>query len=105
MPATGSLNFGAAEMEPVYSGTSTSKFDLTMELIQYEGGIHGTVEYCSDLYEASTITRLCNHFTELLCSIVSNADHTIDGLAMLTPAEKRQLLNDSTTRLGSTRKT
>ena len=52
----------------------------------------GWLEYSTDLFDASTIARLCGHFQMLLQGIAENPNQGIDELPLLTPPERRQIL-------------
>ena len=41
---------------------TTSKFDLSLFLRETDTGIHGTIEYGTDLYKEETIERLVSHY-------------------------------------------
>ena len=69
-----------------------AKFDLTLALAETEGGLSGTLEYKTDLFDAATITRMIGHFERLLAAIVANPDEQINRLRLLSDAERRQLL-------------
>ncbi|MBD2772939.1 non-ribosomal peptide synthetase [Iningainema tapete] len=71
--------------------TGTAKFDLTMELDERPEGIIGRIEYSTDLFEDSTISRMIEHFQTLLEGIVANPQTLISELPLLTEVE-RQLL-------------
>src|SRR5947209_6370105 len=69
-----------------------AKFDLTMNLVDSEQGLIGEVEYNSDLFEATTITRMLGHFQTMLEGIVANPAQRLSDLPLLTEAERQQLL-------------
>jgi amino acid adenylation domain-containing protein len=74
--------------------TETAKFDLTLSMVTTEEGLRGTLEYCTDLFDASTIDRMLRHFQVMLDGIVANPDQRIAELPLLTEAERHQLLVD-----------
>jgi amino acid adenylation domain-containing protein len=70
-----------------------AKFDLTLEIM--EKGVEGLElkwEYAADLFDASTIERMAEHFEVLLQSIIANPQAKISGLPLSTAAEKNRLL-------------
>ena len=75
---------------PVEMGTS--RFDLSLEMLDMGGELSGTVEYSTDLFDAATIDRMLGHFGTLLAGIVADPDQSISTLPILTEAERRQLL-------------
>ena len=48
----------------------TAKFDLMFELFERNGSISGSLEYSTDLFDDTTITRLLGHYQRLLSAIV-----------------------------------
>ncbi len=72
--------------------TTTSKFDLTLSIASDGGVYRASIEYCTDLFNSATITRMLNHFQSLLHSIVSDPSQPIGQLELLTKSEREQLL-------------
>ena len=70
----------------------TSKFDLSVVIVETEGGLTVTVEYSTDLYDASTPARLLRNFRTLLEGIVGDPRQRISRLPLLTQSERHQLL-------------
>ncbi|MEZ0206385.1 condensation domain-containing protein, partial [Ideonella sp.] len=52
----------------------TAKFDLTLTLVEDAQGLHGELEYNTDLFEPATIERMAGHFTQLLQAIVEDPE-------------------------------
>jgi amino acid adenylation domain-containing protein len=71
-----------------------AQFDLTLHLYEEDGTHRGRFEYCSALFDAETIRRLCDHFLTLLDAIVREPERRIATLPLLSNAERRQLLVD-----------
>ena len=69
-----------------------AQFDLSLLLYEDVGGYSGRFEYCTDLFEAQTIRRLCGHYDRLLHAIVRDPGQRISMLPLLTGAERNQLL-------------
>jgi amino acid adenylation domain-containing protein len=76
-----------------------AKFDLTLSIEEQAGQWHCIWEYATDLFEASTIERMAQHFEVLLTAIVDNSEQSISHLPMLTEQEVQQLQawNDTAT--------
>ncbi|MEW6734730.1 MAG: amino acid adenylation domain-containing protein, partial [Acidobacteriota bacterium] len=79
-------------LAPVEFDSQTAKFDLTLSMVETEIGLYGALEYNTDLFNASTIERMIGHYENLLQSIVSNPQQSISSLALLSEAERHQLL-------------
>jgi len=71
-----------------------AQFDLSLHLYEEGEAYRGRFEYCSDLFDAATITGLCGHFGTLLEAVVREPDKCISALPMLADAERQQLLVD-----------
>ena len=73
----------------------TSKFDFSLSLEEKEEGLVGSLEYNTDLFDRTTMTRLLGHYRQLLEDVVnSNAQKNLGELQLLTEAERQQLLID-----------
>ena len=70
----------------------SAKFDLTLSMRETAAGLHASWEYSTDLFDASTVERMAQHFKTLLEGIVADADQRIGQLPLLTEAERHQLL-------------
>jgi amino acid adenylation domain-containing protein len=67
-------------------------FDLHAFLNEHPDGLEGRLEYNAALFDDLTIARIVERFGVLLEAIAGNADRPIDELAVLTPAERLQML-------------
>ena len=79
-------------MEPAESGTV--KFDLNLALIQEDGRVAGNLGYHSDLFDATTVARLVEHFATLLQGAVEDPGRRLSELPLLTAAERHQALRE-----------
>jgi amino acid adenylation domain-containing protein len=68
------------------------KFDLTLFLEQNSNELLGKWVYNTDLFDASTIDRMNEHFQILLEGIVTNPEQPIGEIPLLTAPERHQLL-------------
>lgn len=69
-------------------------FDLTMQVHELNDRLHVSLEYNRDLFESATIKRMLEHFQQLLESAVSQPDQQVVQLPMLSPDERKQLLQE-----------
>jgi amino acid adenylation domain-containing protein len=70
----------------------TSKFDLTLTLVEGPGGLVGPLEYAAELFDATTIDRMAGHLTHLLEGIVAAPGAPISALPLLGDDERRTVL-------------
>ncbi len=85
------LDFGGIEISEFESSNVTSKFDLTLSIAEGDSNILLNVNYCTALFEKSTIDGMLGHFRELLKSLVSNSNQGVGNLQMLTKQEETEL--------------
>ena len=88
------LELSGVTLSPVKTEGSVSTFDLTLELTSTNEGLIADWEYNTDLFDASTIARMAEHFEMLLTDISTNPDRQISHLSLLTTSEQQQLLWD-----------
>ena len=72
--------------------TMTAKLDLTLFLYDKKTGLEGSVEYNTDLFDASTIVRISRHFENLLGGIVAAPNCRVSDLPLLSTDERRQMI-------------
>lgn len=76
---------------PLEVDSGTSKFDLKLSLWESSEGLNGSLEYKTDLFDATTIARMGNHFERLLRQVVAQPDIRLSELAtILAKADKQQ---------------
>ncbi|KOX18394.1 non-ribosomal peptide synthetase [Saccharothrix sp. NRRL B-16348] len=81
--------FAGLDAEDVAQPTSSSNFDVTVEFTESpDGGLHGSVEYNTDLFDAGTVERLVEHLGVLLSGIAADADRPLWALPVLPDAER-----------------
>jgi amino acid adenylation domain-containing protein len=96
-PAPRESNFSAPDEETrvaAAQGNGTSKFDLSLSMLNDGVRFSGSLEYSSDLFDEATIIRLIGHLETLLKGAVANPDLAIRHLPLLTNEERRRQLND-----------
>ncbi len=71
-----------------------SKLDMTIVLDERPDAISGPITYNPDLFDASTIARLIQHWQTLLAGAVAAPDRSIAELPLLTDSERQQILVD-----------
>ncbi|WP_099766228.1 non-ribosomal peptide synthetase [Chryseobacterium sp. 52] len=78
----------------------TSKLDLAFFFTDnHEKGLVVGIEYNTDIYNSSTIERICRHLDTLLRSAIEHPDMSIKDLEILSAADRIELLesfNDTT---------
>jgi len=76
---------------PMPVDTGTAKFDLTLALEPTDEGLHASLEYRTELFEAATVARLAGHLETLLGAAARNPGRPLPRLPILTAVERRQV--------------
>ncbi|HEX6292327.1 MAG TPA: amino acid adenylation domain-containing protein [Herpetosiphonaceae bacterium] len=74
--------------------TGAVQYDLTLKLEEADHALAGEIEYRSDLFTVETIRRMAGHFQTVLSALLADPDRRIAEVALLTKAERQQLLVD-----------
>ncbi|MGB9123852.1 MAG: amino acid adenylation domain-containing protein, partial [Candidatus Angelobacter sp.] len=69
-----------------------AKFELTVSLREHQGALEGTIEFDTGLFARETITALAGRFVRVLEQIAQNPGRQVYEIAILEPAERRELL-------------
>ncbi|WP_212626926.1 non-ribosomal peptide synthetase [Pseudomonas sp. PP3] len=72
----------------------TTQFDLTLDTYEKSGKLHAALTYASDLFDATTITRMAQHWTRLLQGMVSDSQQRISDLPLLEQVEYQRIVHD-----------
>ena len=88
----------SASFEPVT--TSTAKFDLSLSLTEQRApdgtpaGIHGVLEYATDLFDRATVEAMAGRLVRLLEAAAGNPDQPIGRLDILSAAERHTIVRE-----------
>ncbi|HEX6292480.1 MAG TPA: amino acid adenylation domain-containing protein [Herpetosiphonaceae bacterium] len=85
------LSVPGLTLQPLEVSSGTARLDLALSMTETVGGLAGTLEYNTDLFEAATIARLAGHIQTLLESVVADPDRRVTDLRLLTAADHAQL--------------
>ncbi|WP_416671495.1 non-ribosomal peptide synthetase [Egbenema bharatensis] len=87
-----SLELSDLTLSIVPTESETTKFELRFNLAETEQGIHGQVEYSTDLFDESKITCLVTHFHNILEAIASCPEQNLSEFSVLSETEWQQIL-------------
>ncbi|MBZ6258699.1 amino acid adenylation domain-containing protein [Streptomyces olivaceus] len=93
------LDLPGVHAEPLRSGRTTAKFDLTWDFTETHDahgrpdGLTGEVEYSAELFDESTVRRFAGHFVRLLRSVLRSPDARLGALGMLTEDQRLAALD------------
>ncbi len=85
------LQLPGLRLSPVAGDEGIARFDLTLQLQETPAGLHATLEYNTDLFDASTVERMMGHYQRLLAGLVATPDAPLLALPLLSEAEAQQI--------------
>ncbi|HEY2963825.1 MAG TPA: amino acid adenylation domain-containing protein [Pyrinomonadaceae bacterium] len=91
MPA---LELSGLSVASIEATVQTAKFDFSLSFEETTEGLIGTLEYNTDLFAASTMTRLLDRYQQLLQQVVQHDEAKLGDLQLLSEDERQQLLFD-----------
>ncbi|RKI08338.1 amino acid adenylation domain-containing protein, partial [Corallococcus praedator] len=71
-----------------------AQFDLKLSLTDAASGFTGTLEYNTDLFDATTVARWVEHLDVLLTAAVAHPETRVKSLPLMSVAERHLLLVD-----------
>ena len=108
-PDASVLDLAGLRTRPERIATTSAKFDLLLNLSEVHradgtpGGIHGALEYATDLFDRGSVEVLGARFTRLLEAAGADPDCPISRLEILAVAERDTILrvwNDTASDVG-----
>jgi hypothetical protein len=79
-------------IRPIYFDRPTTKFDLSLYMLDGRDGLTGAIEYSSDLFEAETIARLVRSIETLLAHFSAAPSSRLSDVPLLSDAERDEVL-------------
>ena len=70
----------------------TAHFDLDLDVQEEADGLWASLGYATDLFEASTIERMADHWQNVLQAMVADQQQPISQLSLLGQAEQHHIL-------------
>src|SRR5262249_1216400 len=86
------LALDGLDVRPYAVDTGTARYDLELRLAEDPGGgLSGTLTYDTDLFQAATARRRCEHLSRLLEACARHPDRPLWTLPLAGPAELASL--------------
>ena len=82
------------EVRGIFVDTGNTMFDLGFYVYDHEDGLGLTLQYATDLFDASTVARMAEQLKTLLASIANGPERSVSELDLLPEAERRTLVED-----------
>ena len=84
------LELPGLKLSPMSFNNEVARYDLTLWMLEGEDGLTASWTYSTDLFDASTVTRMNSHYETLLRAVVEQPEARLDALNMLTDSEREQ---------------
>jgi amino acid adenylation domain-containing protein len=88
------LTLPGLSMEVLEQEQHTAKFDLTLAMHEGNDGLQMSWEYCTELFQATTVVNMAEAFVELLTGIVAEPNRPINSLPLVSARTRRLLLEE-----------
>lgn len=92
--ATATVHLPGLEISMLPPIATGAKFDLTLVVEEDGEGLHGFIEYSTDLFEQETIRQMFRHYNRVLHEMIRDPNRRISMLPLLAEDERCQLLYD-----------
>jgi amino acid adenylation domain-containing protein len=89
--AGATLKAGGLEIETLPLNQRTTQFELMLRLAAVGDDIRGSLEYNTDLFDASTAARMVGHFQTLVAAALADPERPVADLPLLTGEERGQI--------------
>ncbi len=76
-----SLELPDLALSTVDAGSATSQLDLNLRVAESPSGLHLSLQYSTDLYDATVMERLLQQLEELLRAVVARPESTLAELS------------------------
>jgi len=92
-PSIREVRFGEASFESIGQGITTSKSDITFDVMESQNGLQLSLIFKKDLYREESVQRMLTHFECLIQSVLATWSIPIDLLSMITSEERQGLMS------------
>ncbi|TRX76808.1 non-ribosomal peptide synthase/polyketide synthase [Pseudomonas mangiferae] len=80
---------GGLRLEYLVNDARATKFDLNLEVTDFDAHLHGCLTYSSDLFDAGTIERMARHWQTLLKAMIDAPQQRLGELPLQDAMERR----------------
>jgi non-ribosomal peptide synthetase component F len=85
---------GPDRLVQIDTNPGTARFDLTLQLNENPKGITGSFEYCTDLFDASSIEQLAAHFVSVVEEVTRHPDQPISSSQLVAKNEPEPAVSE-----------
>lgn len=88
------VEVGELQLESFALKRRVAQFELTLMMAEAGGELMGSLQYNTDLFDASTIARMAGHFQTLLKGAIADSSQRVSDIEILTEIERSQILEE-----------
>jgi amino acid adenylation domain-containing protein len=88
------LRLPGLQLEVAGVNRQMSKFDLELHWFDKPDGVHASLEYAADLFDAATAERMLAHLQNLVRAVAADPGRRLSRLPLMDDGERRALLHD-----------
>ncbi len=81
-------------LELIEVENKTAKFDLILNALEDDTGIHFKLEYNTDLFNADTMERFAEHYRNIVNAVLSDPDQAVSDPEIMSDAEKNRIFDE-----------
>jgi natural product biosynthesis luciferase-like monooxygenase protein/FkbM family methyltransferase len=86
------IRWAGLDLESIRLGWRPAPFDLTLAVAEAGGALRCSLQFCADLFDATTARRLLERFAVLARAAAAMPERRVDSLPWLSEGEQAQLL-------------
>ncbi|MGE5431355.1 MAG: amino acid adenylation domain-containing protein [Syntrophomonadaceae bacterium] len=86
--------FNGLDISMIDVDMGTSTFDITLTAAETDDGLNASIEFNTDLFDRTTISRMLGHYENLLNNILLNPDARICDLQLMDDAERKMIIHE-----------
>jgi amino acid adenylation domain-containing protein/non-ribosomal peptide synthase protein (TIGR01720 family) len=86
------MELGGLRLESLALEQRAAQFDLALAMSEVDGELSASLEYNTDLFEAATVARMCEHFRSVLEAVAVDPEQRLARIPLLSASERRRLL-------------
>jgi amino acid adenylation domain-containing protein len=88
------LRAPGVSFSPFGATRKVSRFDLLLNVFETPQGLYGSLEYNTDLFNASTVERMLEQFRTLLGAVADDPEKEVESLSLMREEASRHLLHE-----------
>ncbi|MCP4155266.1 MAG: amino acid adenylation domain-containing protein, partial [bacterium] len=89
---TATREFAGLKLKRITYKKESSAFDLSVQVIEVDGGLALDFEYCTKLFEEASVRRFSDFYTKLLRELPGSVDTALSQIELISKEERARVL-------------